>query len=316
MENRSYAFLAIGFLVVFIAGIGVLIAWLNRGEPESRYYDIVSQYSVAGLQPQADVRIKGLLVGHVKDIRFDARDPSRVLVRIAVFPNAYVTAATHAELSYEGLTGLAHVTLVTAAGGVRERLPTSAAHPAQIPMQRGWLQVLADAAKPDAEEIGEVLASLHQVLGAENRQHIADLLAQLDQVSRRLVALEDALAPTLHALPEVAARSDRTLRKGEQLLDQARALGNAVPRSLQQVDAAAASVADLGSASQQLVHELSRTLAELNAAIARIDRTTRDIDRLSRELQREPESVLFGPSPPPPGPGEPGFHAPSPVAPR
>lgn len=310
MESRSYAAIAVSFLVVFIVGIGVVVAWLHRGKPETRYYDIVSPYSVSGLQPQAAVRLKGLLVGHVKDIGFDPADPDRVRVRIALYPDTYVTRATYAELSYQGFTGLANISLVNPPGATGPRLATSAAHPATIPMHRAWLQALTSAAKPELDQAGDVLRGMRELLDPENRRHVARILARLDSASAQLATLEGSLAPTVQALPGIAQRADRLLRESQRLVAQARALAAAAPGSVKQVGRTAASVGKLSDASRELVRQLSRTVAELDAAIARIQRTTRDVDRLSRELQRRPESVLFGPAAPPPGPGEPGFHPP------
>lgn len=311
MESRSYAVLAVSFLGLFVAGIVIVVLWLHRGKPEDQFYDIVSPYSVSGLQVEAEVRFKGLLVGHVKAIRFDPENPNQVLVRIAVYPHTYITRSTYAELSYQGLTGLANISLVNSNSKKQQPLlATSASHPARIPMHEGWLQVLASAAQPDFKQAGEVLSGARQLLNEENRRHVARILARLDEASRRLVALEKSLAPTVQALPGVAAQGTQVLRESRRLLAQARTVTGEAPAALNRVGEAAGSVKNLGDASQKLVRELSRTVLELDGAIARIERTSRDVDQLSRELQREPQSVLFGRSPPPPGPGEPGFHPP------
>lgn len=296
MENRSYALVALGFLIAFTAAIVAVILWLRRGPPESRVYDIVSKYSVSGLQVQAAVKFKGLPVGHVRSIGFVPGHPEQVLVRIAVHPDTYVTTATRAELSYQGLTGLAYVSLVVAGDKPGQRLSTSASKPARIPMQQGLIQYLTSAGKPDARRIGQVLSDLNELLDEGNRRNVGQILAQLDEATRRAVALERALQPTLRALPGLAKQGGAALRQSKETLAQA--------------GRAAKSLRELGDGARQLVRELSRTRVELDAALQQFQKTVRDADRLSRELRREPESVIFGAPSPSAGPGEPGFQPP------
>jgi phospholipid/cholesterol/gamma-HCH transport system substrate-binding protein len=64
----------------------------------------------------------------------------------------------------------------------------------------------------------------------------------------------------------------------------------------------------MGQASQDIRSDMTRsTLPKFNALADDLAAQARKLDQLLTDLDKEPQSLLFGRSPPPPGPGEPGF---------
>lgn len=312
MENRSHAIIAVSFLVIFAFGVVTIFWWLRSGKPETRVYEIVSDYAVGGLQPQATVKFMGLLVGHVTDIEFDPRNPKRILIRIGVHPDAYITHATYAQLGYQGITGMTFITLALDSRKPETPLTTNPNHPARIPMHQGLLADIEASGTKDLQRIAEVLERVNRLLNEENTQHLSSIIAQLDQATRKLVRVEEALLPTLGALPPIAKEMQQNLRESQQLLHSIHEVAVSAQGPVKAVGAAAASVEVLSRTSDALARKLTEdTLPRLDALTKNIGRTADEVERLSRELQAQPQSLLFGASPPPPGPGEPGFHPPT-----
>jgi phospholipid/cholesterol/gamma-HCH transport system substrate-binding protein len=316
MENRAHAAVAVTFLVLF-AGAGVaLFWWLTRGAPENRIYDIVSPYGVSGLQPQAEVSFKGLTVGHVKDVHFDPNDPQKIIIRIGVQPDAYITQASYAELSVHGITGLASISLHIDESKPQQPLPTTAAHPARLPMRRGLIQSLEARGKQILGRAERLLESANAVLDPENRKHLQQTIARLDVASQRLVDLEKRVGPTLAALPGLVQETRAAMEDSQALLKHVSGLVEAARGPVQEVGRAAGSVESMSRSGKTLAQQLSdETLPEIDALTERLSRTARRMDELARELRAAPQSVVTGAPPPPPGPGEPGFQPPQPGAP-
>ncbi len=64
----------------------------------------------------------------------------------------------------------------------------------------------------------------------------------------------------------------------------------------------------MGTASVAIQSEVTRsTLPKFNALADDLAAQARKLDQLLTDLDQQPQSLLFGRSPPPPGPGEPGF---------
>jgi phospholipid/cholesterol/gamma-HCH transport system substrate-binding protein len=111
MENRSHALMT-GFFTIALLIAAVLAGiWFNRDRVERVPYMIATSQSIPGLNPQATVRYRGLEVGKVDDISFDAKIPGQIMIQLAVDPEAPITRTTFATLGYQGVTGIAFIQL-------------------------------------------------------------------------------------------------------------------------------------------------------------------------------------------------------------
>lgn len=313
MENKSHAIIAVTFLIVFSIAAVVVYKWMHRGPRESRYYEIVSRYAVGGLQPQAPVKYKGLRVGNVKELRFDPRDPERVLIRIGVFPNAYITKATYAQLGYQGITGMTYVSLANAAGEPRTPLKTSAGNPAAIPMRQGLLQTLEQNGKADMKRISAVLDNVEDALSQDNRRHLAETLHNLDRASGQFVQLEKQLQPTLKAMPKITAETRRLLHETREIESAVNRLARSAEQPITAIGEAARSVKGAGQSGDRLIQRLQEdVLPRIDTLTRRLNQSITEVNQLARQLKSQPQSIIFGPSQRPPGPGEKGFEPPPP----
>lgn len=301
MENRAHAVIAVCFLVVFtVAGV-LIFFWLSSGPGEPRLYRIVTGESVGGLAPQTEVQFKGLAVGHVTDVRFDPRDRARVIVDFRVRRDTYITHATYAVVSMQGLTGGKTLELKLGEGS-RAPLPTSDDHPALIPLRKGLLDQLEASAQQDMADLHAILASTKQLLNADNRAYLSASIRQLDAATAKLDAIEAQLLPAAKRMPAL-------LKSAQQSLDQSHALlanANRIAKEAREPVRKAGHVEDT---IQHLGRRLdTQTAPDIEALSTSLTRTSRLLEQLIRELKAKPQSLIFGPAQPPPGPGEPGFH--------
>lgn len=302
MENRAHAIVAVCFLVVFAVAAALIFYWLTSGPSEPLPYRIVTSQSVAGLAPQSAVEFKGIEVGHVQRIRFDPKDRSRVIVDFNVQRDTYITRATYAELSMHGLTGGETLDLKLGKGS-RELLATSEANPAQIPLRKGLLAQLEDSARQSMKDLQAVLDSARMVLDEGNREHISASIRQIDAATAKLVRIESELMPAMKRMPALVQSAQESLDESHALLANA----NRVAREARAPVRKAGKVEDT---IQHLGRKLDRQTAPDVEDLSRsLMRTSRLLEDLIRELKAKPQSLIFGPPHPPPGPGEPGFKA-------
>lgn len=308
MESRAHAVVALAFLALL--GIGVVVAglWMHHGRQPGLIYDVISPYSVAGLQEQAPVRFKGVRVGEVRSIGLDPRNPRMILVRITVSKGTPITRATFAELAPQGVTGLSYLSL-SDAGTDFAPVHTSTLHPGQIPMHPSFLEVLSRKGESLVNQSNELASHLSATLNASNRRHLAQTIRQLDTASAQLVQLEAALLPTIKALPAVVAATRSTMQESQIMLKNLNQLTLSAAGPLREVGAAARSIQGLGSSGEKVTETLNySTLPQLEILTRRLNGATEALEGLSQSLQRSPQSLLYGAKAPPPGPGERGFH--------
>lgn len=301
MENRAHAIVAVVFLLVFSAGAILVYYWLADRPDEPLAYEIVTSQSVGGLAEQSDVRFKGLLVGHVAKLGFDPDDHSRVVMRLQLKRDAYVTHATYAEVAMQGLTGGSVVELKLGKGS-RAPLATSDKHPARIPMHQSLLDFLASSARKDMQDLQDVLASARKVLDSDNRQHIAASLQQIDTATRKLAIIEAQL-------PALLDNVQHSVVQSRALIAHADALVRDAQTPVRDAAKLEASIQALAESSRQLSDKLnSQTVPNVDTLSESLLRTSRQLDEVLGELKAKPQSLIFGPPRHPPGPGEPGFN--------
>lgn len=311
MENKSHAIIAVTFLIVLSVGAAVIYTWMHRGPQEDRYYEIVSRYAVGGLQPQAPVKYKGIRVGNVKGVRFDPHDPEKVLIRIGVFPDAYITHATYAQLGFQGITGMTYISLANAAGKPLTPLKTGRGRPATIPMRQGLLQAMEQSGKADMKRISGIIDKVSDLLNTDNRRHLAATLQNLDDASRQLVGLERQLKPTFKSMPEITAETRRLLHETRKVEGDIDRVIRSADQPVKEIGNAARSVKQAGRSGDRLIQQLREDVVpRIDTLTRRLNETITQVNRLSRQLASQPQSIIFGPSHRPPGPGEEGFEPP------
>ncbi len=145
MENRSHALIA-GFFVILLGLCVALVGWWFSGRSEeTRDYLIVTRGSVVGLNPQAQVRYRGIRAGKVEDISLDPQDPRNILILIRIDDDIPMTEGTSARLNTQGVTGLAYVMLEDD-GSAPTPLQGSKDNPPRIALSPSMMDSLTDAA--------------------------------------------------------------------------------------------------------------------------------------------------------------------------
>ena len=304
MENKSHALVAGLFALLLGAAALIALVWLRGSEDHQREYVVVTKQNIGGLNPQAQVRYRGIRVGKVTDIRLDPEDPSNILIMIAVADDIPLTQGTVAKLAYQGVTGIAHILLLDSG---KNPVPLVAEHGKlpRIAMIPSLLEELGESGGTALRQAQDVMVAANALLNEENRRRFSATLANLEAAS-------SSLKPALENL-------NGTLVQVRKLLDD---------RNVQNLSKAAADVAPLLADTRLLIGKMqvatdkldvaigdasaggtSALMPRLNELAADFSATSRQLSRVLRLLEDSPQGLVFGVPAAAPGPGEPGFAA-------
>ncbi len=311
MENRAYALAAGIFTLVLSAAIAATAFWFKgTTSVQQNTYLLVSRSSVSGLNPEAQVRFRGVTVGKVDTVAFDPGDPQVILIRIIVDGTTPVTKGTYAQLAYQGLTGLSYVQLDDD-GRQRQPLQTSSDHPGKIEVRPSIYDKLGDSAQELIISANEVAKRVNTALNDETQGQLRRTLASLETASARIASLADELEPSLKTLPSLSAKSGQVLTRADALLVNLDKLAAQAQESMKVVDRVARS-ADQFAGTTKMAGDalLMDTLPKLTDLIGDLSRTSRNLNGLVTEVREQPQSLVFGRPLPLPGPGEAGFSPP------
>ncbi|MCG8634035.1 MAG: MlaD family protein [Desulfobacterales bacterium] len=268
--------------------------------------------SVRGLKKEAPVEFQGIKVGRVKELRliYDREGQTfKIPVLVEIEPERFLSDADMAEISpLSALEGLIE-------DGLRARLQTGSLLTGQLfielDMHPGEPLKLAGKNLP-YPELPTIPASLTQMTGS-----IKNILAKLERFNLDEIGSE--LINTLDGAGRVVNRADSVLEKADlefAMEDFGRSL--ALLRQIltqvdQRVEPVAANLENAIGAGHQAMEKIQNTLALMDQALnpnaplqyhfieltSELSEMARSIRILVDMLERNPNSVIFGKTPPP-----------------
>ena len=307
MESQSHSFIA-GLFVILLGLGGIAGAlWLGPDKGPTRLpIDLLTTHSVAGLKVDAPVRFRGVDVGRVDSITFDPRQAGEIRVRVSVDPAAPISRSTYAKLSYQGITGVAFIQLDDEKGKSSDPLPLSREKVAQMELQASVLE----AAETDIRDVllkaARVADRLDELLNEQNQKRVMALVDSFERTSEHYGELARNLEPSAKALPGLLQQTRRTVESAQSAADNVAKLAADADRKLIVLDTVGEAAKQIGRAADDLHRD---TLPRVNTLIDQVSVDARELKRTLRQVNAQPQSLIFGLQPPPPGPGERGFVA-------
>jgi phospholipid/cholesterol/gamma-HCH transport system substrate-binding protein len=309
MENKAHAMMAGIFVLVVAALLGGLAIWLMRDNTERHFYEMSTSETISGLQPQAAVRFRGVPIGKVELIGFDAKVKGNVLIRVSIDANAPVSKSAYATVASQGVTGLGFIQLDDN-GESTEQLTPNDDDPPRIPLRQGGIDKLLSKSESILNEVEKAGQGLNKLLSDENQQAANTAVLQLSEAAASINRLSKSLEPTAAALPKMTQDLTRDARATLQSVKTVTDEVGATARRLNEKGGPLDKLAEGGEALAAGVQTFSTsTLPKLGDVADETARTMRQLRRTVNAVDDNPQALIFGNGPPVPGPGEPGFSA-------
>ncbi len=213
METEKYYFRVGAFFlsVTLLFVIYVLTFGETGGGASTVRYAIYFDNAVTGLTRGAPVKMKGIAVGTVDEIRFMAKGSDRILVTADIDENAPVRQDTAASIQYQGITGSTYLSLEN--GKPDESVANIEKKPGQdypvIPSQQSGLQ---SALSNAPELMGGLVKTAAQAQKLLSDRNIAAVQGILDDAHEALTEATGAmrelrlLGKTLREDPSIILR--------------------------------------------------------------------------------------------------------------
>ena len=268
METRANYVLIGSFTLAVVAAAFGFVLWfqsLHTTKLRSPLH-VIFEGPAAGLRNGASVNFNGIRVGEVTSVKLD--NPHRVVARAMVENNAPIRKDTLVGLEFQGLTGVAAISLK---GGDENAPP--------VPLGEDGIPVLTadpNALQDVTEAIRGTLQNINRVV-ADNQQAVKNSLHNLETFT-------SALSRNAQRIDDVMARVDGVMGKADSLMLGLNRLaggkdGGELFLTVQSIKELAD---DFDKRSGALMADGRRTLA--------------DISRAVNNLDRNPTRLLFGAS--------------------
>lgn len=318
MENKAHALVAGVFVLVVTALLALLAVWLMRDNTQRDMYEMSTSETISGLQPQAVVRFRGVPVGKVELIGFDAKIKGNVLIRISVDRGAPLNKSAFATVASQGVTGLGFIQLDDN-GESKERLVPNDDDPPRIPLKPGGLDKLLKQSETIFNQAEQATAKLNELLSTDNQKRIITALDNVGQAASSVTELSTSMHTILNAqlgpervnIPAFVKNADAAVTSLRKTSDQATITLGEVNKTAQRLNEKGGPLDKLSEGGTALAAGVetfsAATLPKLGEVADETARTMRQLRRTVNSVDDNPQALIFGNGPPVPGPGEPGF---------
>lgn len=260
METRANYIIVGAFTFAVVAAVFGFVLWFQHttGQGTASVYRIIFDGSVSGLRTGSSVLFNGIRVGEVTKLDLNPDVPGQVVAMIAVNRATPVRADTHVGLEYQGVTGLAALSLK---GGTMSDPPLAGTATEPATLQAGQ-----SATEDLTQSVRDVLSHVNDVL-SENQ-------AALHEAIRNFNTFAAALA--------------RSSDKVDEIMADAQGATHAIKTLSENLDKRTAEIT-VG------VNRLTSTgTKQIDSLAADAHHTLGNIDHAVTDLAHNPQRILFG----------------------
>lgn len=279
MESHA-KYTLVGTVVLLLLGLTIFAAlWLSRAG-DRRDYRLYAVYfrhhSLAGLQEDSVVTMRGIKVGTVQSLAIATPDIERVKVVLKIEASTPVKTDTEAVVQRNLLTGLAYIDLIRSSAEAPYLLKRDTEEYPRIPEGRSQFDALTSDIPRMIEEFNELVVRARGFLTPDNQAAATEILENIRTVSGKWAQADADIATISRNLARLTTDLDALAR-------------------------------NIDTRSGELADSLTRTS---NTFSLEAQNAGRDLSRVAQGLAttldkyQDPASLLAGPAPAALGPGE------------
>ena len=272
METRAN-YVAIGAFVmlVFLGLLGALFWLYKSSEPgATAQVRIIFTEPVTGLSTGGSVLFNGIRVGEVTRLYFAPGGGDDVIATARISQNAPIKVDTVAKLGFQGLTGVAYISMT---GGTESAQSLFATEDEEIPTIRAETSAFTnvlDSAESVLQRVNTTLNEVNTFL-ASNRGKLDDVVSNVSEITGTL----NAAAPKVSGLiDDIAAAGQAVAQAAPQIttvVERANTILDAVQPG--QVSTIVSNVEDFSNALPAVANDARAIVGSVNGLVTRLDDT-------------------------------------------
>ncbi len=180
------------FVLIFGTGMVLFFFWLAKYGLQQKYvdYKLYMKESVTGLSKDSVVKLHGVDVGHVSEIRIDPKNIERVEVVLKIKEGTPIKEDMVAHTQMMGITGLLSIEIDGGTNSAKTLKPSDGQIPV-IPTTSSWFNKTTAGLEDLSVNLEKLLGKTELVLSNENIDNFSKILSNVEKITARGEELED-----------------------------------------------------------------------------------------------------------------------------
>jgi phospholipid/cholesterol/gamma-HCH transport system substrate-binding protein len=301
--ERNANFIVVGiFAIVSVLCLAAFAFWLGKyGVDEDKFdnYKTYIRESVSGLKASSPVRLKGLDVGFVEEVKIDHDNPEQVEVTFKVDKGTPIKTDSVIVLSSQGIAGIGYLEIKNGTKDSPFLKSIDKSERPSVKSEPSMLSALTDKADTILSGVADTMTKVNQFTSDKNIKNVTVSLDNLAQITTGLKEDRKEISGVLKGAKEVEANASNAItelskvtRKADAVLDETKTLAKESTSLIREIKKA------------DVIEKLSATIDNTNDTIDETKGLVREGKSLIRQLQESPSDLLFKNKTLKPGPGE------------
>ncbi|SFV53080.1 Possible ABC transport system periplasmic substrate-binding protein [hydrothermal vent metagenome] len=295
------------FVILFSLGILYFAFWLGGkgSHDDNKIYMLRMKESISGLSKDSGVKLKGVNIGTVKEIRVNPKNIEEVEILLSIDKDIPIKEDMKGVIKMFGLTGLSYIEIEGGSNGAK----SIESKDGEIPLIKSGDSLFVDAEtrlKHISDKLADILDRGDKLLSDENIKNLSSVLKNTDKITAKGVDIEDKVASLMVEVNTTIKEfrvSFNKLAKGYDEL--ALNLKRDMPPLTKSIKQTSDNIDRLSIEIEKTVKRGDYNFKKiLQPSINDIEALSEELSRLTRELRQSPSDILFKSRGSRRGPGE------------
>ena len=173
--ERKANFIFVGVIALFgLISLAIFAFWLGKyGSNEDKFqsYRTYVYESVAGLKGSSPVRLKGIDVGFVEEVRIDGENPERIQIDFKVEKNTPIKTDSVIVLNSQGIAGIGYLEIKGGTNGSPFLSEIDKSERPVLISKPSMISVVTDKAELILSHIDKTVLKIDQLVSERNIQN-------------------------------------------------------------------------------------------------------------------------------------------------
>lgn len=285
MESRANYTLVGIFAVVFLFAFALCVLWFGKFGIKDEYdlYRVFATESVSGLNIEAPVKYRGVVVGKVYEIKINEQNSELIELVLKIKKGTPIRTSSVAALKPQGVTGLSFVDIKPGDG----KSPLLVADGSKMPTikySESIFSKLDSSFSSMSDKMASILFKVDSALSDKNMEELSKTIQNLQKISAQLALLTEESG----GLP---TETKEVLKKLSITIDSANGTITKMDNAIKRGDF------DYKKDVLKVTNEAEKLLADMRALVV-------ESNAMVKDLQKNPSSIIFEQKQMQRGPGE------------
>jgi len=307
MYSRVNYTLIGAFTILLTIGIIFFVLWLGNSsfKDDTTTYILRMKESVSGLSKDSGVKLKGVNIGTVKDIRVNPKNIEEVEILLDIKKSIPIKEDMRGVVTMFGLTGLSYIEIKGGTNSAKT-LHSIDGKPPIIKSSTSLLGGLQEKLETFSNKLDIIADKSQKLLSDENLKNFSGLLKNANQVAIDSISLEKKMTKTLDetaiAIGEFSSSFENLSTNYSNL---AIDLNREIKPLVYSIDNSAKSVESISMSLERSINRGDYNMQKiLQPSMNDINSLVIELRALTRELRESPSNLIYRSREERRGPGE------------